>query len=66
MTLFPTEEVIFVEDQKQGGYTVFFKEIPNVVSEGETKEEAFHNLILTLHDIVMVASNSIYRSYPAF
>lgn len=52
-------EVIFVEDKKEGGFTVFFKEIPNVISEGETREEAYHNLILALHDIVMSASNSM-------
>jgi len=49
--LFEFKEIIFVEDPK-GGFTVWFNEIPNVVSEGETREEAYHNLILTLHDIV--------------
>jgi hypothetical protein len=45
------DEVIFVKD-KNGGYTAWFKEIPDVISQGETKKEAYHNLILTLHDIV--------------
>ena len=34
---------IYVEDPK-GGFTIFFKEFPNVISEGETKEEALDSL----------------------
>jgi hypothetical protein len=52
------EEVKFVEDPG-GGYTAWFIEIPNVITEGETKEEAYHNLILAIHDIVKVASNAM-------
>ena len=41
---------IYVEDPK-GGFTIFFKEFPNVISEGETKEEALDSLQRTMHDI---------------
>ena len=42
---------IYVEDPNLGGFTIFFKEFPNVVSEGETKEEALDNLQRTMHDV---------------
>ena len=42
---------IYVEDEKIGGYTVFFKEFPNIISEGETKEDALDNIIRTVHDV---------------
>ena len=41
---------IYVEDP-QGGFTIFFKEFPNVISEGETEEEALDNLQRTMHDV---------------
>lgn len=51
------ENIIYIED-KNGGYTTYLREVPNVVAEGETKEEAFHNLTLALHDIIANASFS--------
>jgi hypothetical protein len=42
---------IYVEDEKIGGYTVFFKEFPNIISEGETKEDALDNITRTVHDV---------------
>jgi hypothetical protein len=42
---------IYVEDEKIGSYTVFFKEFPNIISEGETKEDALDNIIKTVHDV---------------
>jgi len=42
---------IYVEDEKIGGYTVFFKEFPNIIAEGETKEDALDNIIRTVHDV---------------
>ena len=41
---------IYVEDPK-GGFTVFFKEFPNVVSEGDTQDEALFNLQKTMYDV---------------
>jgi len=41
---------IYVEDP-QGGFTVFFKEFSNVISEGGTKDEALDNLQKAMHDI---------------
>ena len=42
---------IYVEDPNLGGFTIFFKELPNIVSEGETKEKALDNLQKTMHDV---------------
>lgn len=36
--------ILLVEDQTIGGYTAFFAEFPNIVVEGETKEEAKQKL----------------------
>lgn len=52
------EEVMFVEDPN-GGYTAWFKEIPNVLTEGDTKEEAYHKLILAIHDIIKFESGAM-------
>ena len=41
---------IYVEDPKDG-FTVFFKEFPNVVSEGDTQDEALFNLQKTMYDV---------------
>jgi predicted RNase H-like HicB family nuclease len=42
---------IYVEDKNIGGYTIFFKELSDIVAEGETKEEALQNLENTVHDV---------------
>ena len=34
---------IILEPQAEGGYTVFVPELPDVISEGETEEEALAN-----------------------
>jgi len=36
--------LVLIEDQKYGGYTAYYEEIPYAVAEGETKEEATKNL----------------------
>ncbi len=38
-------KAIFIEDTRIGGFTAFFDELPNIITEGETKEEALENLI---------------------
>lgn len=35
---------IILEPQLEGGFTVFVPELPDVVSEGDTKEEAIANV----------------------
>lgn len=35
---------VILEPQPEGGYTVFVPELPDVISEGETKEEAVSNI----------------------
>lgn len=42
---------IFVEDSNLGGYTVYFKEFPDIISEGETQEEALQNIKNTVYDV---------------
>jgi len=43
-------DCIMVEDPKIGGYTAFFKQFPNIISEGETVKEAKDNLINAIYD----------------
>jgi predicted RNase H-like HicB family nuclease len=42
---------IYVEDLKIGGFTVYFKEFPDIVSQGETQEEALENIKNTVFDV---------------
>lgn len=35
---------VVLEPQPEGGYTVFVPQLPDVVSEGETREEALNNV----------------------
>jgi predicted RNase H-like HicB family nuclease len=42
---------IFVEDFRLGGYTVYFKEFPDIISEGETQDEALKNIKNTVFDV---------------
>jgi predicted RNase H-like HicB family nuclease len=44
-------DAILVEDPTLGGYTAFFKQFPNIISEGETEEEAIQNLLNAIHDV---------------
>jgi predicted RNase H-like HicB family nuclease len=43
---------IYVLDEKQGGYTAFFLEFSNIVTQGETIKEAQTNLWNTLFDVL--------------
>lgn len=45
-------EEIYVKDEKIGGYTSFFKDFSNIVSQGETLKEAQKNLWNTLYDVL--------------
>jgi predicted RNase H-like HicB family nuclease len=42
---------IFVEDPQIGGFTAFFKEFPEIITEGETEEIALFNLRKTIYDV---------------
>lgn len=35
---------VVLEPQSEGGYTVFVPELPDVISEGESREEALSNV----------------------
>ena len=42
---------ILVEDKTVGGFTVYFKEFPEIISQGETMEEALQNIINATFDV---------------
>ena len=46
--------IIMVEDPHIGGYTAFLKELPNIVTEGETVGKAQKNLADAIWDVVRV------------
>ena len=35
---------IILEEQKEGGYTIYIPSLPGCISQGETKEEALKNI----------------------
>lgn len=43
---------IFIEDPIDKGYTAFFAEYPNVVVEGDTKEEAKEKLFAVMNTVL--------------
>jgi hypothetical protein len=43
---------IYVWDEKLGGYTAFFLDFSNIVTQGETIDEAQKNLWNTVYDIL--------------
>jgi hypothetical protein len=42
----------YIEDPNLGGYTAFFKDFPNIVTQGETIKEAQTHLWNTTHDVL--------------
>jgi len=42
---------ILVEDKVIGGFTVYFKEFPDIISQGETQSEALQNIENTVFDV---------------
>ena len=43
---------IYIPDKNQKGYTAFFKDFSNIVTQGETIKEAQQNLWNTVFDIL--------------
>jgi len=43
---------IYVKDLKIGGYTGFFKDFPNIITQGETIKETQQNLWNTVYDVL--------------
>jgi len=55
---------VLVEDEKVGGFTCYFAQLPNIVAEGDTEEEAKENLRALVkavfnHQKSSVASNLV-------
>ena len=42
--------IIFIGNEK--GYTVYFLEYPEIIAEGDNKEDAVKNLFGTFHDVL--------------
>lgn len=43
---------ILVEDKKTKGFTAFFKQFPDIITEGDTIKEAITNLVHALSDVI--------------
>lgn len=39
---------VFVQDPESKGFTAFFAQLPNIIAEGDTEEDATKNLIHTV------------------
>jgi len=48
-TLFFT--IILIQDPHREGYTAFVKQLPNIITEGNTEDEAIHNLFNAVHGV---------------
>lgn len=44
-------DCIFVQDTKNGIVTAFIKQLPNILAEGNSTDEALQNLLNALHDV---------------
>lgn len=42
---------VFVQDPHSKGFTAFFAQLPNIIVEGETEEEATTNLLETIRTV---------------
>lgn len=54
--------VIMIKDPKIGGYTAFFKQLPDIISEGETQKKAVDNLIEALKAYFSFKSKNSFES----
>lgn len=52
---------VFVQDPANNGFTAFFSQLPNIIAEGDTEEEATQNLIQTLQSVFEHQKNIGYR-----
>ena len=50
-------KIILVEDKDLGGYTGFLKELPDVVTEGETIDEVQNNLADAVYAVIKSLSS---------
>ncbi len=48
---------IFIEDFRLGGYSVYFKEFPDIISQGETQEKALQNIKNAVFDVFKHKNN---------
>jgi len=52
---FPFLDIFLIEDIINGGYTGLFKQVPELMVEGDSKEETISNLFDALHDVFINA-----------
>lgn len=50
--IFEENGIVFARDPHDRGFTVFFREMPLVIAEGDTKDEAVYNLITTIRTAI--------------
>lgn len=50
-------DAILVQD-RNSGFTAYFKQFPNIVAEGDTENDALTNLMNALHDVFQYKSKS--------
>ncbi len=48
---------VFVQDPDTSGFTAFFAQLPNIIAEGDTEEEATTNLLNTLRTVFQHQKN---------
>lgn len=49
--------VILIEDRIVGGYTAYFKEYPDVISEGGDQNDAINNITYTIMEYFKYLEN---------
>ena len=55
-------EVILIQDLKTGGFTAYFVQLPNIITEGADEESAINNLVNTfklVNEIVYKEENNL-------
>jgi predicted RNase H-like HicB family nuclease len=57
------ELTIVLEEQEEGGYTVFVPALPGCISEGETREEAIENIREAIALYLEIGENEMIE-YP--
>jgi len=43
--------VIMVKDPKTGGFTAFFKQLPDIIAEGDSDTDVLKNLMNAVYDV---------------
>ena len=55
--------IVLVQDPKDNGYTVYFKQFPNIIAEGDDEDSAIRNLFHTMRVAFKDQSNREEENY---